>query len=74
MIKLECPRISLGRRTVLHDVRFAARSGKLVALSRPNGAGKSTLLRSLARLMPDMPARDPRRVAYLPQGRAGPGD
>jgi iron complex transport system ATP-binding protein len=58
----------LGGRAVLHDIRFAAAQGELVALCGPNGAGKSTLLRALAGLLPGLAPPDPRRVAYLPQG------
>ena len=68
MIGLSHATLALGGRTVLHDVGFAAGPGELVALCGPNGAGKSTLLRALAGLLPGTPARDPRRVAYLPQG------
>jgi len=53
---------------VLRDICFTVQSGEMVAVCGPNGAGKSTLLLALAGLLPDMPARDPRRVAYLPQG------
>jgi len=60
--------VSLGGRTVMHDVSFAARDGELVALCGPNGAGKSTLLRALAGLLPGTVPQDPRRVAWLPQG------
>jgi iron complex transport system ATP-binding protein len=60
--------VSLGGRTVLHDVSFAACAGELVALCGPNGAGKSTLLRALAGLLPGTAPRDPRHVAWLPQG------
>ena len=60
--------VVLGGRTVLRDVSLAAQPGQLVALCGPNGAGKSTLLRALAGLLPGTPARDPRRVAWLPQG------
>jgi iron complex transport system ATP-binding protein len=60
--------LTLGGRTVLRDVSVAAGPGELVALCGPNGAGKSTLLRALAGLLPGTPARDPRRVAWLPQG------
>jgi iron complex transport system ATP-binding protein len=59
---------SLGGRAVLHDVSFAAEAGELVALCGPNGAGKSTLLCALAGLLPGTEKRDPRRVAWLPQG------
>lgn len=68
MIELDRPQVLLGRRAVLHDIRFAAWSGEMVAVCGPNGAGKSTLLRAMAGLLPGLPARDPRRVAYLPQG------
>ncbi len=68
MIGLERVSISLGGRPVLHDIRFAAEPGEMVAVCGPNGAGKSTLLRALAGLLPRTPARDPRQVAYLPQG------
>jgi iron complex transport system ATP-binding protein len=60
--------ITLGGRVVLHDVSFAAQAGEMVALCGPNGAGKSTLLRALAGLLPGTAQRDPRRVAWLPQG------
>jgi iron complex transport system ATP-binding protein len=60
--------VSLSGRAVLHDVSFAAGAGELVALCGPNGAGKSTLLRALAGLLPGTAPRDPRRVAWLPQG------
>lgn len=60
--------VALGGRIVLPGVRFAAVSGELVAICGPNGAGKSTLLRALAGLLPGTPPRDPRRLAFLPQG------
>jgi iron complex transport system ATP-binding protein len=68
MIGLDRPSILLGGRPVLHNVRVTAQSGEIVAICGPNGAGKSTLLRALAGLLPGVPAPDPRRVAYLPQG------
>ena len=62
------PTISLHDRAILHDIDLTIRPGELVAVCGPNGAGKSTLLRALAGLLPGTPPRDPRRVAYLPQG------
>jgi iron complex transport system ATP-binding protein len=49
-------------------MQFTIRPGELIAICGPNGAGKSTLLRAIAGLLPGTPPRDPRRVAYLPQG------
>lgn len=60
--------VSLNGRVVLPDAVFTARRGEVVAVCGPNGAGKSTLLRALAGLLPGTPPRDPRRVAWLPQG------
>jgi iron complex transport system ATP-binding protein len=60
--------VTLSGRAVLHDVSLTVVPGELVALCGPNGAGKSTLLRALAGLLPETPAADARRVAWLPQG------
>jgi iron complex transport system ATP-binding protein len=65
---LAVPLIALHHRPILHDIALSIRPGELVAVCGPNGAGKSTLLRALAGLLPGTPPRDPRRVAYLPQG------
>jgi iron complex transport system ATP-binding protein len=68
VIGLALGRIELGGRTILRDVAVEIAGGECVAICGPNGAGKSTLLRALAGLLPGTPARDPRRVAYVPQG------
>jgi iron complex transport system ATP-binding protein len=60
--------LSLHDRPILHDIDLIIHPGELVAVCGPNGAGKSTLLRAVAGLLPGTPPRDPRRVAYLPQG------
>ena len=68
MIRVSHLTVALGGRPVLRDVSLTAAPGELVALCGPNGAGKSTLLRALAGLIPGTPSRDPRLVAWLPQG------
>ena len=68
MIGLDAAAVRLGGRVVLSDVSVRFAPGTCTAICGPNGAGKSTLLRALAGLLPGMPARDPRRVAYVPQG------
>jgi iron complex transport system ATP-binding protein len=73
--------VTLGGRTVLHDVDLEAKPGEVLALLGPNGAGKSTLLKALAGLLPyqgrveiggiDVASVSPRmrakRVSYVPQ-------
>lgn len=68
MICLDDVTVSRGGRTVLERMSFAPRPGELCAVVGPNGAGKSTLLLALAGLLPGMPKRDPREVAWLEQG------
>jgi iron complex transport system ATP-binding protein len=68
MIALKTAALCVGGRAVVRDIDLAIMPGQLVALCGPNGAGKSTLLRALAGLLPGTPPRDPRCLAYLPQG------
>jgi iron complex transport system ATP-binding protein len=70
MIRLALPGLKLGTRQVLGPIDLAFPAGQFTALCGPNGAGKTTLLRALAGLLPGAPVRDPRRLAYLPQGAA----
>ena len=67
-IKLALPLVALAGRPVLRDIDVAFAPGQLAALIGPNGAGKTTLLRALAGLLPGTPPRDPKRLAYVPQG------
>ncbi len=39
--------VSLGRKTVLHDVDIDVRAGQVSAIVGPNGSGKTTLLRAI---------------------------
>lgn len=52
ILDLETVRVSLNKRTILHDVSLSASAGEFVGLIGPNGAGKSTLLKTAAGLLP----------------------
>lgn len=82
MIKVEHLTLSLGNRTVVHDISFALEGGRVVAIIGPNGAGKTSLIRAMAGLIPaqsgriiindqpidEMPQIErAQRIGYLPQ-------
>lgn len=60
--------VGYGRREIVHDVSFDARSGQAVGVVGGNGAGKTTLLRVMVGLI--RPARGEIRIAGLPPADA----
>jgi len=68
VITLHAPVLRLGDAVILRDISLTLAPGSFTAICGPNGAGKSTLLRALAGLLPGTPPRDPREIAYVPQG------
>jgi iron complex transport system ATP-binding protein len=74
-------RVVRGTRSVVTDVSFTARGGRVLAILGPNGAGKSSLLKAIAGILPyagrismggaDLHGMDrterARRMAYVPQ-------
>ncbi|MGA4989303.1 ABC transporter ATP-binding protein [Nonomuraea bangladeshensis] len=48
-LDLDAVSVTLGRRTVVHDVSLTVPAGGFAALVGPNGSGKSTLLRTVYR-------------------------
>lgn len=81
-IEVKSLSFSYGTRSVLTDVSFTARQGKLLSVLGPNGVGKSTLFRCILGLLKGysgqilidgsdskaLTARElARRVAYIPQ-------
>ena len=63
--------VTLGNKTVLHDINFSLHPGEIVTIVGPNGSGKSTFLRSLLGAV--RPARgsvarkNGLRIGYVPQ-------
>lgn len=49
MIEIEQLGVTLGGRTIISDINFAAPAGKFTAIIGPNGSGKSTLLKAMCR-------------------------
>ncbi len=76
--------LSLGARTVLHNVSFSVPQGRFVGVLGPNGAGKTSLLRAILGIIPvragrvSVLGRRARRgnaaIGYVPQFRRGAAD
>jgi|SRR5690625_138053 len=76
-ISVENLSVSYDGRTVVEDVSFTFRKGKLIGIIGPNGAGKSTLIKAILSLIPrdhgkvSFNGKDMRnirkRIAYLQQ-------
>ncbi len=77
LIEIDKLRLSLGGRTILHDVRLSLEEGEIYGLLGPNGAGKSTTIAAaLGLLKPDAGrvrvfGKDPRVAAHESYGRLG---
>lgn len=69
--------ITLGGRTILHDITFHVVRGEFLCLLGPNGAGKSTLLKAILGLLTPSagtisvlggpPTHDTSKIGYVPQ-------
>lgn len=79
IINLEHVDLTLGGRTIFHDISFSIEEGDFVAVLGPNGAGKSTLLKLLLGLYKATsgkvtvfgkpPKRGNKDIGYAPQHR-----
>jgi len=79
IIELENIDLTLGQRTILHDISLTIEAGEFIAILGPNGAGKSTLLKLLLGLykstsgkitvLGETPKRGNNEIGYAPQHR-----
>ena len=44
--------VRYGHHTILHDIAFEARAGRISVIAGPNGSGKTTLLKALCGDLP----------------------
>src|SRR5258706_13989950 len=78
-IELQNVQVTLGGRTILHDITMTINEGEFVAVLGPNGAGKSTLFKLLLGLykptsgkimiLGKQPKRGNDEIGYAPQHR-----
>ena len=78
-IELENVNLTLGARTILHNISLTINEGEFIAILGPNGAGKSTLLKLLLGLykptsgnitvLGKTPKRGNNKIGYAPQHR-----
>ncbi len=79
IINLQNVSLTLGQRTILHDISLIINEGEFIAILGPNGAGKSTLLKLLLGLykptsgkitvLGKTPKRGNNEIGYAPQHR-----
>lgn len=87
MIKADNLSLMIGKKTIVRDIHFTARSGEILVLLGQNGSGKTTLLRTLSGIlkagsgdiwfgdtkMAEMkPSEIAKKVSYLPQSLPTP--
>ena len=79
IITLQNVDLTLGQRTIIHDISLTINEGEFIAILGPNGAGKSTLLKLLLGLykpttgnitvLGKTPKRGNNEIGYAPQHR-----